>query len=170
MSDQLSTDRGALAPEVEETRVMRGIRWGLIVLGVGLLAWGAYVMLDTVRVTRLPGVALWIIAATVLHDAILAPIVLLIGILLRRGGQRVGGTVVVVVQGFIVVGSIVSLIVVPAIVAINYRPANPTVLPLNYGLNLAIFWLVLAVLAAGISAWLYSRTKRTNERPDTRHS
>ena len=170
MSDQLSTDSGTPTQQPEETRVMRGIRLGLIGLGVALLAWGAYVMLDTVRVNRLPGVALWIIAAIILHDAILAPIVFLIGVLLRRGGQRVGGTVVVVIQGFIVVGSIVSLIVVPVIVALSYTGANPTVLPLDYGLNLAVFWLVLTVLAAGLAVLLYSRTKRANERSDTLHS
>jgi len=170
MSDQLSTVSGSREPEADQTRLMRGIRLGLIGLGVALLAWGAYVMLDTVRMTRLPGVALWIIAAIILHDAILAPIVFLIGVLLRRGGQRLGGTVVVVIQGFIVVGSIVSLVVVPVIVAINYKSANPTILPLNYGLNLGVFWLVLAVMTAGLAGWLYSRTKRTKERPDTHHS
>ncbi|MBB5642109.1 hypothetical protein [Cryobacterium roopkundense] len=156
--------------EVGDTRVMRGIRLGLILLGAALLAWGAYVMFDTVRATRIPGVALWIIAAIILHDAILAPIVFMLGTLISRAGHRFGGTVVVVIEGFVVVGSIMALIVVPAMIATNFRPDNPTVLPLNYGVNLAVFFVVLAVLAAGLAVWLYSRTKRTNERPDTRHS
>ncbi|MDH6235979.1 hypothetical protein [Cryobacterium sp. CG_9.6] len=170
MSDQLNTRPGTVHTEAAETRAIRGIRLGLIVLGVGLLAWGCYVLFDTVRVNRISGVALWIVAAIILHDAILAPIVFMAGVLLRRAGQRVGGTVIMVVQGFIVVGSIMSLIVVPAMVALNYKPDNPTVLPLNYGLNLAIFWLVLVIIAAGLAAWFYSRTKRTNERPEIRHS
>jgi len=153
-----------------ETRVMRGIRVALILLGAALLAWGAYVMFDTVRATRIPGVALWVIAAIILHDAILAPIVFMLGVVISRAGHRFGGTVVVVIEGFVVVGSIMALIVVPAMIATNYKPDNPTVLPLNYGFNLAVFFVVLAVVAAGLSVWLYSRTKRTNERPDTRHS
>jgi len=153
-----------------QTRVMRGIRLGLIVLGTALLAWGAYILFDTVRATRLPGVALWIIAAIILHDAVLAPMVFLLGALISRAGHRFGGAVVAVAEGFVVVGSIMALIVVPAMIATNYAPANPTVLPLDYGFNLAVFFLVLAVLAAGLAVWLYARTKRTNERPDTRHS
>ena len=139
---------------------MRSIRLVLLGVGVLLLAWGAFVMFDSVRLTRIPGVALWIAAAIVLHDAILAPIVFACGIALRRAGRRVTGTVIAIVQGAIVVGSIVSLIAVPTIVAKNFAPANPTVLPLNYGLNLGIFWLVLAVLTVGLSVWAFMRGRR----------
>ena len=139
---------------------MRSIRLVLLGVGVLLLAWGAFVMFDSVRLTRIPGVALWIAAAIVLHDAIVAPIVFLCGIALRRAGRRVTGTVIAIVQGAIVVGSIVSLIAVPTIVAKNFAPANPTVLPLNYGLNLGIFWLVLAVLTVGLSVWAFMRGRR----------
>ena len=139
---------------------MRSIRLVLVGVGVLLLAWGAFVMFDSVRLTRIPGVALWIAAAIVLHDAILAPIVFACGIALRRAGRRVTGTVIAIVQGAIVVGSIVSLVAVPTIVAKNFAPANPTVLPLNYGLNLGIFWLVLAVVTVGLSVWAFMRGRR----------
>ena len=142
------------------SRRMRTIRWVLVGGGVLLLAWGAFVMFDLVRLTRIPGVALWIAAAILLHDAILAPIVFALGIGLRRAGRRVSGTVIAIVQGGIVVGSIVSLIAVPTIVAKNFAPANATVLPLNYGLNLGIFWLVLAALTVGLSAWAVVRERR----------
>ncbi|WP_104135657.1 MULTISPECIES: hypothetical protein [unclassified Cryobacterium] len=142
------------------SRRMRSIRLVLLGAGVLLLAWGAFVMFDSVRLTRIPGVALWIAAAIVLHDVFLAPIVFAFGIALRRAGRRVTGTVMAIVQGAIVVGSIVSLVAVPTIVAKNFAPANPTVLPLNYGLNLGIFWLVLAVLTVVVSAWAMLRGRR----------
>lgn len=142
------------------SRRMRTIRWVLVGGGVLLLAWGAFVMFDLVRLTRIPGLALWIAAAIVLHDAILAPIVFALGIGLRRAGRRVSGTVIAIVQGGIVVGSIVSLIAVPTIVAKNFAPANATVLPLDYGLNLGIFWLVLAALTVGLSVWAVMRERR----------
>lgn len=167
LSEPVSTLHPA---EAGQNRVMRGIRLGLILIGAALLAWGTYVMFDTVRPTRIPGVALWIVAAIIVHDAIVAPMVFMIGLAISRAGHRFGGAVVVVIEGFVVVGSIMALIVVPAMIATNYAPDNPTVLPLDYGVNLAVFFVVLAVLAAGLAVWLYSRTKRTNERPDTRHS
>ncbi len=136
---------------------MRRIRLVLVGGGVLMLAWGAFVMFDSVRLTRIPGVALWIGAAILLHDAILAPIVFALGIALRRAGRRVTGTVIAIVQGGIIVGSIMSLIAVPTIVAKNFAPANATVLPLNYALNFGIFWLVLAALTAGLSIWVFLR-------------
>ena len=149
------------------SRRMRSIRLVLVGVGVLLLAWGAFVMFDSVRPTRIPGVALWIAAAIVLHDAILAPIVFVFGIALRRAGRRTTGTVIAIVQGGIVVGSIVSLVAVPTIVAKNFAPANPTVLPLDYGLNLGIFWLVLAVLTVGLSVWAIVRGRTPDaDRPD----
>ncbi|MCY7403889.1 MAG: hypothetical protein LH475_04550 [Cryobacterium sp.] len=138
---------------------MRSIRLVLVGGGVLLLAWGVFEMFDSVRLSRLPGVALWIAAAIVLHDAILSPIVFALGIALRRAGRRVSGTVIAIVQGGILVGSIVSLIAVPTIVAKNFAPPNPTVLPLNYGLNLGIFWLVLAALTVGLSVWAFVRAR-----------
>lgn len=148
----------------------RAIRFGqifLLTVGVALLAWGAYVMLDTVRLPRITGLAIWIAAAIILHDAILAPILFGAGLLLRRAGQKIPGTVIAVVQGTLVVGSMVSLIVVPILVAQNFTPNNPSILPLNYGLNLGIFWLVLVLLGTGLSVWLYLRARRANDRPSS---
>lgn len=139
---------------------MRSIRLVLLGGGVLLLAWGAFVMFDSVRPNRIPGVVLWIGAAIVLHDGVLAPIVFALGIALRRAGRRVTGTVIAIVQGGIVVGSIVSLIAVPVIIAKGLAPANTTVLPLNYGLNLGIFWLALAALTVGLSVWAFLRGRQ----------
>ncbi|TFD52686.1 hypothetical protein E3T55_06200 [Cryobacterium frigoriphilum] len=150
--------------------VGRAIRYGqitLLAVGLALLAWGAYVMFDTVRLPRITGLAIWIVAAIILHDAILAPVLFGAGLLLRRAGQKVPGTVIAVVQGTLVVGSMVSLIVVPILVAQNFTPNNPSILPLNYGLNLGIFWLVLLLLGSGLSVWLYLRARRANERPSS---
>ncbi|WP_134360982.1 hypothetical protein [Cryobacterium sp. TMT1-3] len=139
---------------------MRGIRLVLVGIGVLLLAWGAFVLFDSVRLTRIPGVALWIAAAIVLHDAILAPIVFALGLALRRVGRRATGMVIAIVQGGIVVGSLVSLVAVPLIVAENFAPANPTVLPLNYGLSLGIFWIVLALVTAALSVGVFLRWRQ----------
>ena len=150
--------------------VGRGIRFGqisLLAVGLALLAWGAYVMVDTVALPRITGLAIWIVAAIILHDAILAPILFGTGLLLRRAGQSVPGTVIAVVQGVLVVGSMMSLIVVPILVAQNFTPNNPTILPLNYGLNLGIFWLVLLALGSGLSVWLYLRARRAKDRPSS---
>lgn len=157
----MTTDTAMQAP----SRRMRAARLGLVAVGVLGLGLGAYVMVDTVALRRLPGVALWIGAAILLHDAVLSPLVFTLGVLTRRAGHRVAGSIIVTVQVVIVLGSLLTLIVVPAIVAKNLGPKNPTVLPLDYALNLGLFWLALAVAGLVVSGWLYLRTRRANQRP-----
>ncbi|TFC19234.1 hypothetical protein E3O19_03615 [Cryobacterium algoritolerans] len=163
--NQASTPSNALTAEQAAPRPgMRVARAILILLGVAGLAWGAWVLVDTVRIARLPGLALWVGAAIVVHDAVIAPLVLFAGVLLRRAGRRLAGTVVTVLQGTIVLGSIMTLIVVPEIVAQGLDPKNPTVLPLDYGTNLAVFWVVIAGVATAVSAALYARNSRADRR------
>ncbi|TFD82645.1 hypothetical protein [Cryobacterium fucosi] len=167
--NQVSTPSFAPAPEPEQAApgpAMRVARASLILVGAAALVWGVWVMFDTVRIARLPGVALWVGAAIVVHDAVIAPVLFFAGVLLRRAGRRLAGTVIAVLQGAIVLGSIMTLIVVPAIVAQTQgrAPQNPTVLPLDYGTNLAVFWVVIAVLATAASAVLYARSRRAEGR------
>ncbi|MCI4658434.1 hypothetical protein [Cryobacterium zhongshanensis] len=79
---------------------------------------------------------------------------------MRRAGHRTSGTVILVVQGALVVGSIMTLIVVPLLIAQSRGTGNPTVLPLGYGVNFAVFWGVLAVITAAVSFGLYARGRK----------
>lgn len=156
--------------ETPLTRRMRILRIALVAVGIIGLGWGAYVMLDTVAFKRLPGVALWIGGAIVLHDAVLSPLIFGLGVLTRRAGHRLAGTIIVTVQATIVLGSLVTLLVLPEIVAQGLGPKNPTVLPLDYALNLGLFWLVLMVISVLVSGWFYVRTRRANQRSSRRQS
>ncbi|MGO4784805.1 hypothetical protein [Cryobacterium sp. W22_MBD10_FK3] len=149
---------------------MRAARLVLVAVGVLGLGLGAYVMFDTVALRRLPGVVLWLGAAIVLHDAVISPLVFALGVLTRRAGHRVAGSIIVTVQAAIVVGSLMTLIVLPAVVAQGLEPKNPTILPLDYALNLGLFWLTLAVASVAVSAWFYLRTRRANQRPSRTQS
>jgi hypothetical protein len=144
---------------------MRAARLVLVTIGVLVLGLGAYVLVDTVALRRLPGLALWLGAAIVLHDAVISPLLFGLGVLTRRAGHRVAGSIIVTVQAVIVIGSLMTVIVLPAIVAQGLGPKNPTILPLDYGLNLGLFWLALAVAGGTVSIWLYLRTRRANQRP-----
>lgn len=157
-------------PPVAPSRRMRSARAILVGVGVLALAFGAYTLVDTVALRRLPGVVLWIGAAILLHDAVISPVVFGLGVLTRRAGHRVSGSIIVTVQAAIVLGSLLTLIVLPAIVAQGLGPKNPTVLPLDYARNLGLFWLGVAVAGAVLSLWLYRRTRRANQRPSRTQS
>ena len=156
------TSEAAVALPSGRMRVARFVLVAVGVLGLGL---GAFVLFDTVALKRLPGLIWWIGGAIVLHDAVISPLVFGLGVLIRRAGHRVAGNIIVTVQATIVLGSLMTLLVLPAIAAQRQGPRNPTVLPLDYAANLGLFWLVLAVACAAVSLWFYVRTRRANQRP-----
>ena len=156
----MTMETSAAAP----SRRMRVARFALIAVGILGLGLGAFVLFDTVALRRLPGVVLWIGAAIVLHDAVISPLVFGLGVLTRRAGHRLTGGIIVTVQAVIVVGSLMTLIVVPAIWAQGLGPKNPTILTQDYAVNLGLFWLALAVIGGAVSVWLYLRTRRANQR------
>lgn len=143
---------------------MRATRIVLVVLGVLVLAFGAYTMVETVRPDRIGGLATWLIAAVVLHDAILSPFVVLVGLGLRRAGRALRVWVLVVVQAAVVLGSVLALVVLPEIAAKAHGAKNPTVVPFDYTTRLLVVEgvLLLVVVAALVVGWVTAR--RTPDR------
>jgi hypothetical protein len=126
-------------------------RW-LLAVG-GLVVMGAGVRLLVVETNpETPGqVAAWLAGAVVVHDLLLAPLVLAVGLALRslpfRGPAR----------GGLLVAGCLTLVALPPLLRPG-TPRNPTVLPLDYGRHLT---LLLAVVAAGaVAVALVSRLGR----------
>ncbi|MFE5617406.1 hypothetical protein [Streptomyces sp. NPDC056463] len=120
---------------------MRVVRYGCGALGVALMGLGAVLVVRTGTVAE---VVLWLAGAIVLHDGVIAPLVLGVGLLIAavpvRGPVR---------GGLIVAGSL-TLVALPLMVRPG-APPNPTALPLDYVRN----WLVLmGVVAIGTGAVL----------------
>ncbi|MEU9037321.1 hypothetical protein AB0D45_20810 [Streptomyces sp. NPDC048352] len=95
------------------------------------------------------GVLVWLGGALVLHDGVIAPLVLGAGLLVAAGPGRG------VVRGALVTGGALVLVTLPALLRPG-TPVNPSALPLPYGRNLL---LVLAGvgLAAGAARLLRRR-------------
>ena len=139
----------------------RKIQIALIVVGVGLLAVGGLTLLDDVNPKRYLGLATWLIGALIIHDGIIAPTVFAIVLMFRRANKRFPIVLLLIVQGALVVGSIMVLIVMPEILKKAIGTANPTLLPLDYTLNLAVFLGALAVLTAiACAAYLALRRQK----------
>lgn len=126
----------------------RKTRIALVAGGLVLMALGAVVLLDLVDPARFFGLALWFAGAIVVHDFLLSPLLLVAGLIGRRVGRRIGWAVLVIVQTGALVGGILTIIVLPEIVKQSIGTRNPTVLPLDYGLNLALVWGGIAVVTA----------------------
>lgn len=154
-----STARGT--GSIRATRIGRG---ALVALGVALLGLGGWVLTETVAPNRYVGLLIWLAGSVVVHDAVLAPVVAVVSIVVRRSGRRIRPVVLWIVQGAVVVGAIMSLVVVPEIVSKAKGPKNATVLPFDYGFRLAVLWLVLAAVTAAAVALYLAWTRRQNVR------
>ncbi|MFJ3034775.1 hypothetical protein ACIPC2_10200 [Curtobacterium pusillum] len=143
---------------------MKVARIVLVVVGVLVIAFGAYVMVTTVRPNRIWGLATWLLGAVILHDAILSPFVVAVGLLLRRTGRTLQVWALVVVQAVVVLGSVLALVVLPEIAAKAHGTKNDTVLPFDYGLRLLV---VEGVLALVVVAVLVVAVRRRRTLPST---
>ncbi|MEU5540161.1 hypothetical protein [Streptomyces sp. NPDC020362] len=134
---------------------MRGTMVRLLVgaAGLALMGVGASLLLD---VQDLMGVLEWFGGAVVLHDALIAPLVLLVGLVLVRGGVR--GPI----RGALLVAGALTAVALPLLLRPGPR-ANSTVLPLDYPRN----WLLTLVGVATVTALLVvaKEVRRSRRRP-----
>jgi len=143
------------------------IRIALIVVGVLVIGLGGIVLLNDVNPARYLGIALWFAGALVIHDGLIAPVVLGVHLLLRRAGRRIPVAVILIVQGALVVAALMTALVAPEILKQGIGSANPTILPLDYAGNLLRFYAGLALVTAASIAivLLRSRASRRADAP-----
>ncbi len=144
------------APDISVA--VRRWRIGLVAGGILLLLVGGATLLHEVPPTRYVWIAAWLLGALIVHDGIVAMALFGASVLVRRVDRRIPFVVVVIVQGAVLVGVIVSVIVLPEIVKQAIGTANPSILPLNYLGNLGLFYaglgattVVLVALALAIT-------------------
>lgn len=122
--------------------------WTGMALGMGLLAFGVWGLLDNAEKTAPGNWLTFVVGSLILHDAIWAP---LIGVgslvVVRVVPRRVRPTL----QGTLIVTVAVLLVVTPALTGRGRNPNNPSILPGDYGPDtlkvLAVVWLGGGLLA-----------------------
>ncbi|GAB2468362.1 hypothetical protein HD599_000559 [Conyzicola lurida] len=140
-------------------------RWQIALIALGLLLFlvGGITLLNDVNPKRYLGIALWFAGALVLHDGILSFVVFGTNIAMRKTARRVRMPLpaILIVQGALVIAGIMTLIVVPAILKKGIGTGNATLLPLDYGLHLVVFYGVLAaVTVAALAVYFVVRRRR----------
>jgi hypothetical protein len=120
--------------------VTRRWRLGLVLFGLALLGLGGLVLLQEVNPKRYIGILTWFAGALIIHDGIIAPVVFGTSLIMRKVGSRVPPVVIAIVQGAIVIGGIITLIVVPEILKKWVGTLSTSILPQNYLLNLVLFY------------------------------
>ena len=122
--------------------------WISTAIGWAVIAWGVFGIFSNSVDTRPANLAKFVVGGALLHDLLVAPVVILAGVLITRAvPRRVRGPV----QAALIVSAVVALFAYPLVRGYGLAANNPTSLPYNYGRNLVIvLGVVWAVAAAGI--------------------
>jgi hypothetical protein len=127
-------------------------------LGVAVAAYGAWLLLQE-DLSDLVDTAIWLAGGIVLHDFVLVPLTLLLGVVLVRllpANRRAP-----VAGGLVVLGT-VTLMAVPVLGGWGANADNPTILDRNYPAG----WLVVAgvtilVIAALVLTTTFTQARRS---------
>jgi hypothetical protein len=115
----------------------------LAVVGVGVGAYGLFQLLSQLPRQTLVLLALWLIAALIIHDGLLSPAVVAVGAALRRyvpdRGRRY-------LQFGLIMAAMVTVIAVPLIYRANTQPPAKALLLQDFGINLTV---LLAAIGGG---------------------
>jgi hypothetical protein len=131
------------------------LRLAVGLVGVLVGTYGAYLLLSRQDGDQLVNAAIWLASGVVLHDLVLAPVVLglvALGARLAPVPARVPAAAALVVLGS------VTLLAVPVLGRFGARPDNPTLLDRDYTAG----WLALAgvvVLTTVVAALVRSRRR-----------
>ena len=153
----------AVAPSA--TPGQRVARLLLGAVGVGVLLVGLWKLVHAVLPASYGWLAVFLLAAVVLHDALVAPVLVGLRYAAHRALARLPGPALAVVTAAFLLAGLLALVVVPELWAQHLGPANPTVLPGAYGLRLLAVVLVLAATSSVAVAFLVRRSRRRGAGP-----
>lgn len=135
----------AVADETAEHRVGLAF-WVGAVVGWSVIAVGLRGILSHRLDTRPANLARFVVGGALLHDLLVAPVVILIGLAVARS---VRGVALAVVQTALVMTAVIALFSYPLVRAYGLAAHNPSSLPHNYAANLLVVlgavWAVAAV-------------------------
>jgi hypothetical protein len=142
------------------------MRTRLMIGGAGVLLglFGVFRLLTQIPGDDLIALFVWLVAALLIHDGLVSPVVVAIGVLVARA---VPPRTRRYLQGALVAGALITVVALPLIKRQDSQPQVKAILQQNFGANLVV---LLAVVAGGALA-LYvlrvirDRTSVTNERP-----
>ncbi len=130
--------------------------WPAVGVGWVVMTIGALGLVSDPDKTQ-PGESIrFVVGAAVVHDLLLAPVVVLVGWgLAKVVPERARGPV----QAALIVSGMVALFSVPFVRGYGRVSTNPSILPRNYGGGLAVILAAVWVVAAGAVArrWWRSR-------------
>lgn len=135
--------------------------WRIILAGVGipLGGFGIFRLVTEIPMHSLLILAVWLAAALVVQDVILAPSVVGVGWLLRRHVPDRGRRYL---QSALIMIALITVVAIPMIFLRGSQPAAKALLLRNYGSNLILIIAVIAVISLILYAVRVARDRRAS--------
>ncbi len=137
---------------------MKAWRIAFVVAGLGLLGFGAFRLLTEMSRGTLIALVIWLLAALIIHDVLLAPAVVGVGWLLRR---FVPDRARRYLQIGLVTSAMVTVVALPMIYLRGSQPVVKAMLLRDYGANLG---LLIGLIALGCLILYAVRVRRDRAR------
>jgi hypothetical protein len=141
------------------------LRIGLGVIGLLGIGYGVYRLLGNQSASHPPKLATWLIGAIILHDFVLTPVVLGVGLLLTR---LVAPRARRYVQGALVTGGLVTAVALPLIYRRGHSLPGKALLERNYAANLALILAMVAAVTAAAYGVRVAHDRRTQRGSDAK--
>jgi hypothetical protein len=131
------------------------VRWVAYCLGLAFIGIGIHGIFADPRNTGPGGWIRWFVGGVVIHDALFAPALLVLAALVVRVPLPYRR----VLQAALIVGGSLTLVGLPVVLGYGRRADNPSQLPLDYGRNLILLWIVIgtASLVATLVTFMKNR-------------
>jgi hypothetical protein len=142
------------APTPAEAHRRGPLFWLSATAGWAVIGYGLHGLLHHHVDTRPSNLATFLAGGALIHDLIVAPLLIIVGVVI---GRYVPGRVRAVVQAALVVSGGLAVFSYPLVRGYAHRLHNPSSLPHNYTTNLV---LVLAIVWAVAAAILVIRLRR----------
>ena len=117
-------------------------RIGLATTGIAVALYGIGRLFTGIPLQSLTLLALWLIAAVVIHDGLVSPTVVAVGWTLRRlvppRGRRY-------LQAALIMSALVTIVALPMMYRANRQPPSKAILRQDFGANLALLVAIIAV-------------------------
>ena len=136
---------------------MKAWRLILAVTGVLVICYGGFRFLTEIPLPNLIALACWLVGAVLVHDGVLSPLVVGIGLLLRRS---VPDRARRYLQFALITAGLVTVIALPMIYLRGSQPSVKALLLRNYGANLTVIIAVIAVTTLAVYALRVARTSQ----------
>jgi hypothetical protein len=127
---------------VRKYRIALGVAGGL------LLTFGSFRLVTELDASDLLALVVWLIAAVVLHDGLIAPITVGTGVALTRVPPRARRYL----QGGLIAGALITVIAIPLIMRRGTQPESKAILLRDYAANLSL----LLGLTVAVALVLYA--------------